>query len=613
MLVGGPAHFADLPRSPDAFQRVASLSPASLPEAFWLRVALRATAGRPTQWILPLSFDDVSGVLVHADGRLEAVRTGTRVALSERTATDGRPTGLRLELAPRETAVLYLRIRSQPNGYADLVTPRPVEASAFVRSRRGSDVWNGMVLGALLALAVYNLFLFASFRDTSYLWYVSFLLSTATYWAVTWGFVTDFVWRPSSVFPPEAQFVALVLAAFSYAQFVRRFLSTRQRAPRLDRLLVAVMGLWVVAAAFGAAGAWPLGQTTAALAALALLGATLASGVAALRAGFRPAAAYLAAASPFLGVGTLFAVLFVADPATHGEGSLPFLQGAILAEALGLAVALSVRIRILDGERSDAVAAREQAEAAGEALREANDLKTHLLGITAHDLRSPLTSIAGAAEMIEVEAPDRTDLHDLTGMVRRGAARMLALIDDLLVTAALDGGQVELELAPADVAALAEDVVLDYAPRATEKAQTLALDRPDAPVVAVLDAARIRAVLDNVVSNAVKYTPFGGRVAVTVSVAGADVRVAVADDGPGLSADDVANLFQRFRRLAPEPTGGETSTGLGLSIAHEFVALHGGRIEVESAPGAGTTFTVVLPAEAPQSADIAPRGARMRA
>ena len=591
VLAGWPEHL-----EPAAFRPAASLDPSALPPAFWLRVPLRAVAA--ARWVVPLSFDDVAAVLVHADGRQDLLRTGARVPRAEWTDRVGRPTGIRIALGAGETAVLYLRVRHRRGGYTDIVDPRPVEAEAFLAARRGRDVWGAMGLGIFLALAVYNLFLFGTFRDRSYLYYVGFLAGSVAYWGVTWGFVAEFMLPAHRILPPEVQLVALALGAVFYAQFVRHFLQTRRLAPRADVALRGVAALWTASLVVGLAVSWPAGQLVAAAAALALIVATVSAGVVVWRGGFQPALAYLAAASPFLVVGTVFAVLFAIDPA-NGDRALPWFQAGVALEALGLALALVVRIRVLRAEREGAVVAREAAEMAGAALKEASDLKTHLLGITAHDLRSPLTTIAGAAEMIQHETPGQPDLHGLTDLIRRGSGRMLALVDDLLVTAALDGGQVALNRARLDVTALAREVVLDYSQPAADKGQTLVLHPCTDTIEASADAERIRAVLDNLVSNAVKYTPLGGRIDVTCGTRAGTVRIAVKDSGPGLSPDDLAGLFQRFRRLSATPTGGETSTGLGLAIAHEFATLHGGGIEAESAPGEGTTFTLVLPVEAP--------------
>jgi signal transduction histidine kinase len=111
------------------------------------------------------------------------------------------------------------------------------------------------------------------------------------------------------------------------------------------------------------------------------------------------------------------------------------------------------------------------------------------------------------------------------------------------------------------------------------------------------DPDRLREAIDNLISNAIKYSPVGGNIELNMSLADEDILIRVADEGPGLSEEDVSRLFGRFQRLSARPTGGESSTGLGLSIVKRIIELHGGRVGAQSpGPGRGTTFTIRLPA-----------------
>jgi signal transduction histidine kinase len=140
-------------------------------------------------------------------------------------------------------------------------------------------------------------------------------------------------------------------------------------------------------------------------------------------------------------------------------------------------------------------------------------------------------------------------------------------------------------------------IVARHAPRAAEKRQTLAFAPGEGLRLPFHgDPARLAQAIDNLVDNAVKYTPVGGAVRVAVARRDPHLCISVSDAGPGLGAADVARMFQPFQRLSAEPTAGESSTGLGLHITREFVAQHGGTVEVDTAPGCGTTFTVLLPA-----------------
>ncbi|WP_179271098.1 sensor histidine kinase [Rubricoccus marinus] len=578
------------------FARAKSFSPDDgAPEAYWARVALQSVADVPTEWVLPLALHDVSAVLVREDGRMERHRTGRGVPLAERTFPVAQPVAIQVALGPRESAVLYLKVAEPRGSYATVSSPIPVEAKAFERSRRRSDLFQGLFAGVFLALAFYNLFLFWSFRDESFLYYVLFLLFSGLFWGVSTGHVFELFW-PQTVAPYEAlQFFALAGAAVMYIQFVRRFLDTRRTAPLPDQILRALLVLWVGCILLGALGVWNLAPDLAALTSIGILTTTFSAGIAAHRRGFAPARAYLFAAVAFLALGLAYIGLYLFSPTLQASIGRPMLQVSMLTEALLLALALSVRIRILTSDKAAADIAREKAEATAHALQETDALKTRLLGIAAHDLRSPLTGIVGFSEMIEIETPERPDVHDMTSAIRRGAQRMLHLIEDLLVTAALDGGRLRLNRRPTALAALVADVIDDYRSRADAKQQALSLHHEGGLALASVDPDRCRAIVENLVSNAIKYTPYGGTVRVELASGAEHVRIAVRDNGPGLSADDQNALFQRFRRLTPNPTGEEAASGLGLSIAQQLARLHGGRIEVESTLGEGSVFTFVLP------------------
>lgn len=268
--------------------------------------------------------------------------------------------------------------------------------------------------------------------------------------------------------------------------------------------------------------------------------------------------------------------------------------------ALAVATAAGAVILTLRARRRADQRALVRTEAARAAAEEADALKTRLLGIASHDLKGPLRSMLRGAERLERDAADPAAVAAGARSLRAQGERMFVLVRDLLDLAALERGALALQRGAVDLAGLAHEIVGRHVRRAEEKGQALRFAPPAAPVPPVsADAARLAQVLDNLVDNAVKFTPPGGTVQLTLAASGAEVRLAVADNGPGLAAADMARMFQPFQTLSAVPSGGESSTGLGLHIAREIAALHGGRIEVDAAPGAGATFTVVLPADNP--------------
>jgi two-component system, sensor histidine kinase and response regulator len=226
-------------------------------------------------------------------------------------------------------------------------------------------------------------------------------------------------------------------------------------------------------------------------------------------------------------------------------------------------------------------------------LRELNDEKNEFMGIVAHDLRSPLGTINGFAELLLEDATmARPEIEDSIRRIRETATRMAEMVQNLLDANRIERGEMALKLAPSDLGALVAAVVEAQRPRALAKNQTLRFQGPTGPVPALIDPSVTVQVIENLVSNAVKYSPPGKNIFVWLLQPAKAIRCEVRDEGPGLSAEDQTKLFGKFARLSAKPTGGEHSTGLGLSIVKKLVEAMNGRVWCESEPGRGATFIV---------------------
>jgi signal transduction histidine kinase len=239
-------------------------------------------------------------------------------------------------------------------------------------------------------------------------------------------------------------------------------------------------------------------------------------------------------------------------------------------------------------------------------LRRLNEEKNEFMGIAAHDLRNPLGAVKGYAEMIlEDQDLPRQALEDSARRIRDAAGRMVEMVQNLLDANRIERGEMKLNLAPANLYPLLSAVVEAQRPRATAKQQTIHL--PDQPAVAMapVDSNLMVQVLENLVSNAVKYSPSGKNIFTRLKQDERVVRVEVQDEGPGLSEEDQKRLFRKYVRLSAKPTAGEHSTGLGLSIVKKMVEAMNGQVWCESEFGRGATFIVALPVEQSQKSPVA--------
>lgn len=227
-------------------------------------------------------------------------------------------------------------------------------------------------------------------------------------------------------------------------------------------------------------------------------------------------------------------------------------------------------------------------------LVRAMQVKDEFVASISHELRTPLTSVLGYLELIAEHEELPAGVLDQVSVVRRNALRLQSLVSDLLEVAQLTEGGLALQRTDVDVARLARDAAEATRPLTDGSGLSMSVDVPDS-LVALVDELRVRQVLDNLLSNAVKYSPAGGSVTVALRRDDESLVLTVADTGIGIAEDDLPHLFERFYRGHAALSQHISGTGLGLNIVGTIVGAHGGSIDVDSAPGQGTTVRVTLP------------------
>lgn len=222
-----------------------------------------------------------------------------------------------------------------------------------------------------------------------------------------------------------------------------------------------------------------------------------------------------------------------------------------------------------------------------------------LPGSAAPDLRSPLMVIAGYADLLFKDEATLNLLPETRQQalhaIHRVSDFMLRLLNDMLDLSVIESGRVELHPAPVELAALLHDSLAMHARAAATKNIALLFDPDSAPVTIIADSLKLRQAVDNLLSNAIKFSPPDTAISIGSSTQPGKTWIVVRDQGPGSPPADIDRLFQPFAPGGNSPTGGETSTGLGLVITRRIAAAHGGRVWAESAPGKSSTFTIELP------------------
>lgn len=294
----------------------------------------------------------------------------------------------------------------------------------------------------------------------------------------------------------------------------------------------------------------------------------------------------------------------------HGLTPRPTLVAALLDEAATLGL-VRVAVPRTDGDRFVPTTLGRQIRSAGtvsaddtDRLRELETLRTDLSATIAHELRTPLTAIRTCAGLLMSVDSDPTpeQRRTLVETIERNADRMQRVVGDILDLARFRTGSIALQRRRFDMVAMARDAIASLQPLAAGRDLTVHLVAPADPVLVFGDHRRLEQALVNLLSNALRFSPDGGQVGVEVAERDRSVELTVRDAGPGIPEADRPRLFERFFVGRADRGGPRDGVGLGLPTALAIAQAHGGRIDVESEPGGGSTFRLIVPIDGPDDA-----------
>ncbi|GAA4271544.1 sensor histidine kinase [Aquimarina gracilis] len=511
------------------------------------------------------------------------------------------------------TRTFYLRVKSdQPLFFLLRVGTLP----NFVAYEHDLDFLQGIYFGFMLLIFLYNLFLYVSTRERIYLYYIAYVFSITWFMASVFGYFFEYFW-PNTPFLNQLVVISSGLTMITATLFTQKFLNTQEADPNMHKGSIAFLILGFLICALVIFGFKIEGLKLSQGALLLMAVFFLILGIRFKLKGYRPAKYYLFAWGALI-IGIFFAILESLN-LTFVMTYLNAMQIGSALEVLLLSFALGDRINMYKKQKEDAqvealLAARENerliqeqnvilekkveertAEVAirNKELVNLNKEKDMLVNVVAHDLRTPLSHIRVLIQLIDVTSLHLTeDQKSYITEIDNSADRLSQMIGRILNIHALETNRVKLKNQVIDLVELVNYVVKCFRLTAEGKEIEISMISQPGNHFVEVDKNYTIQVLENLVSNAIKFSDRGSKVFLHVKSEEGKTYVTVEDQGPGISEEDQKKLFGRFQRLSAQPTEGEMSIGLGLSIVKKYIEAMNGEIHCESELGTGTKFII---------------------
>lgn len=573
---------------------------------FWLRLDLeyrpQYLAGAQP-WLLELAYpplDDVQLYLPDAQGRFQLTQhTGDRLPFSSRQIKQHNYV-FELRLPPAQPQSIYLRLESQGSIQAPLTLWAP---NAYLEEQPARIYVLGIIYGVLLVMLIYNLFIFLSVRDTSYLYYIFYIASFGFYQLSVNGAAIEYFWPNSPWWANAATPFLIGATALFGCQFARSFLHTSEHSPWVDRTLLVMMACGAAVMVLAVTASYGLSLRLATYLALMFTVVIFVAGILGWRRGMRVARYFIIAWTAFLAGGAINTLMVL--------GYLPNVFLTMYASQIGsalevglLSLALADRINAMKEERTRILQeAGLKLEALNQELANSNRLKDEFLATVTHELRTPMNGVIGSLELMQMLNIDG-ELAHYQRTASSSARDMMRMVNDILALTELQAGRLYPRREPFSLRGLLDGLRAQYAPRAEEKGLRFALELDESLADTLEgDAAKLVQSLNCLLDNAIKFTAHG-TVRLRVSRGGTALDslplcIEVLDTGVGFNAPQDAMLYQRFQQLDGSMTREYGGLGIGLAICRQLVDLLGGNLSHESHLGQGSCFRLQIPLALP--------------
>ncbi|OLS63868.1 sensor histidine kinase [Pseudomonas putida] len=568
--------------------------------AFWLKVDLRYIAmpkAAPRTWLLELAYpplDHLELYLPDAAGHYRLVqRTGDALPYASRQIEQASYV-FELPMAPDQELTAYLRLQSEGSVQAPLSL---WSTQAYIEALPAKIYVLGLIYGVLLGMLVYNLFIYVSVRDISYLWYILYIASFGLYQLSVNGAAVAYFWPDSPWWANASTPLFIGAAGLFGCQFARSFLRLASHGRAFDRLLQGLVLCSALVMLMSLASSYGLALRLATLLALAFTLCIFAAGLFAWWRGLRVARYFIIAWSAFL-LGGLVNTLMVL-------GHLPNVFLTMYASQIGaalevclLSLALADRINAMREDKAAVLRETGQKlELLNRQLAHSNQLKDQFLATVTHELRTPMNGVIGSLELMQTQ-PMGAELGQYQHTASIAAQNMLRMIDDILILSELQAGHLQARVESFSLRGLVQELRTRFISPAMDKDLLLHLDVADDLADRLLgDRHKLALCLSYLLDNAIKFTHRGGvnlQVRGTLSQHLLALTFTVRDSGIGFVALDDSLLYQRFFQVDGSMSREYGGLGIGLSICRKLAELMGARLSHNSVPGQGSSFELSI-------------------